>query len=916
MSEFSAALWLVQISVVASGLILLTLLLARFTRQPARRQRLCEAGLAAALLATAVSLAPAWVVIGLPIKTQESAPADSGPPPVEILDLRLDPGVLVPDHPLADVPGANLPREETQPLAADPPRFSLGAAIALTLLSMYGAGMLFFLVRWLGGVLVLRRLLKHTEPVPAPVLEMLGITSEHGPRLLVSRKLRVPISCGVWKPTVVLPIDFCQSGAAARLRWVLAHELTHIERNDALSAVLFALGQVVFFHLPWFWMLRKQVRLCQEYVADAAAVAERPADEYAEFLLTLTENKALPLLTTGVGGPVSDLFRRVTMLLQNPLRVEKRCPRLWSWGLTSGLLALAALLGGVGLRAAAADTIIIIIPGKTTAEPGKDKTTGALHVIRFVDQGTIENAPRDHILRFTEEARKAGVVFKLDDKGNITPADPLLDPAIRARFTLKRDESVAKNPAPVKENLDQLANQLLQLLEQLQKSRPDVKELPDLIKRLKAMKGAATKERLGVLPKDAVNAYKPAPVLQLPVRENKPAQADPLIQWLQAPPQKGQIDMKKLEKLLEQIQKAPDKIDPKEISKMLQEIRKAMEVSPNMPYDQLIRYYARLNLPSTAHGRFGLRFSPPSSDLREHLGLPKDQGLVIEEVFAGTPAAKAGLKVKDIVLKLNDQPISSDTNRAAKMFADVKDGASVSLTILRRGREEIIKGIKPAPSAAANYFRYKVTEGKGLPITNFETLPEKGALVTIRAEGGALIVQQREKQLTITIKGALKDGKATNLEVLIEVEGKEAFRGGPAAVPEAWRQRVQRLLELTRAWQAGPQSRAPEPRFRDPAPNIAEPNRPNPPAVSLKGKVEKIDARDGLVEISIGADQGLKKNNTLEVYRLSPKAEYLGMLRVVEVSQHKAVGRMIRNTFANRSHVQQGDEVASSLDQP
>jgi hypothetical protein len=100
-------------------------------------------------------------------------------------------------------------------------------------------------------------------------------------------------------------------------------------------------------------------------------------------------------------------------------------------------------------------------------------------------------------------------------------------------------------------------------------------------------------------------------------------------------------------------------------------------------------------------------------------------------------------------------------------------------------------------------------------------------------------------------------------------------------------------------------------------PDLApDPNRPNPPAVYVKGQIEKVDGKDGLVEISIGSDQGLKKYNTLEVYRLNPKAEYLGTLRVVEVYNHKAVGRLIRNTFTTRSPVRMGDVVASSLDRP
>lgn len=96
----------------------------------------------------------------------------------------------------------------------------------------------------------------------------------------------------------------------------------------------------------------------------------------------------------------------------------------------------------------------------------------------------------------------------------------------------------------------------------------------------------------------------------------------------------------------------------------------------------------------------------------------------------------------------------------------------------------------------------------------------------------------------------------------------------------------------------------------------SDPNRLNPPTVFVKGQIEKVDGKDGLVEISIGSDQGLKKYNTLEVYRLSPKAEYLGTLRVVEVYNHKAVGRLIQNTFVTRKAVRMGDQVASSLERP
>jgi hypothetical protein len=92
-----------------------------------------------------------------------------------------------------------------------------------------------------------------------------------------------------------------------------------------------------------------------------------------------------------------------------------------------------------------------------------------------------------------------------------------------------------------------------------------------------------------------------------------------------------------------------------------------------------------------------------------------------------------------------------------------------------------------------------------------------------------------------------------------------------------------------------------------------DPNRPNPPSVYVKGTVKKVDP-DGLVQISLGSDQGIKVNHTLEVYRLKPQADYLGLIRIVDVKHHEAVGRMVRgSSAATRGPVRVGDQVSSTL---
>jgi hypothetical protein len=91
----------------------------------------------------------------------------------------------------------------------------------------------------------------------------------------------------------------------------------------------------------------------------------------------------------------------------------------------------------------------------------------------------------------------------------------------------------------------------------------------------------------------------------------------------------------------------------------------------------------------------------------------------------------------------------------------------------------------------------------------------------------------------------------------------------------------------------------------------------NPPSVYVKGKVERVDSEDKtLVKISIGTDQGLRKDNTLEVFRFQPKAQYLGRLLVVDAEPHSAICRLLRAPGTQSTEVLvAGDEVASKLRQ-
>jgi len=429
--------WLLHTAAGGSLLLLACALAMKWCRQPAWRQHLGEWGLVGALLLSVLSLVPAWLVLPILPSEAPGSVADSRDPPFPtpssspafVLERNFvprpagtsnEPGgarenfnapawqnyplamssspdhrqhadfkVLDPDSSAVDIDQV-AETEDTAVHRAAAERWSLaqvGSALLAGVEFVYVLAALVFLGRWLVGHWVLTRRLHSAHRAPGEVARLFRHMARglrRRPRLLVCRNLQMPVSCGVLQPTVVIPESFCAPGAAKTLPWVFAHELTHLERNDALACSLFGLGQALYFYLPWFWWLRRQVRLCQEYVADATAAAHASdPEEYAQFLLTLVGQPALPLGTNGVSGYSSDLFRRVTMLLQGSKETEKCCPRWWSLSAAGAVIALAVLVSGVSLRAKAAsisppddDEVVVVTTADddTDDAPSKEET--------------------------------------------------------------------------------------------------------------------------------------------------------------------------------------------------------------------------------------------------------------------------------------------------------------------------------------------------------------------------------------------------------------------------------------------------------------------------------------------------------------------------------------------------------------
>ena len=105
-----------------------------------------------------------------------------------------------------------------------------------------------------------------------------------------------PAVVGVLRPRVVVPHDFDRRYTAREQQVILAHEQTHIARQDSRINALVALVRCLGWFNPALHLLAHHLRIDQEFACDAQVVAAHPAARrsYAEAMLK-TQLAAQPL---------------------------------------------------------------------------------------------------------------------------------------------------------------------------------------------------------------------------------------------------------------------------------------------------------------------------------------------------------------------------------------------------------------------------------------------------------------------------------------------------------------------------------------------------------------------------------------------------------------------------------------------
>jgi serine protease DegQ len=102
-----------------------------------------------------------------------------------------------------------------------------------------------------------------------------------------------------------------------------------------------------------------------------------------------------------------------------------------------------------------------------------------------------------------------------------------------------------------------------------------------------------------------------------------------------------------------------------------------------------------------SRGWLGVEPQDLTPDLARAFGLSRDYGVIIAGVLVNGPAARGGVRVGDIMVSLNGQPVR-DAVGFLNQIAPLKPGEPATLVVLRNGKEHTLKidpGLRPAQNS-------------------------------------------------------------------------------------------------------------------------------------------------------------------------------------------------------------------------
>ncbi len=210
-----------------------------------------------------------------------------------------------------------------------------------------------------------------------------------------------------------------------------------------------------------------------------------------------------------------------------------------------------------------------------------------------------------------------------------------------------------------------------------------------------------------------------------------------------------------------------------------------------------------------AHGKvtwgwLGVAIQNVTPSIAKSLGLPHAEGALVASVVPDSPAAKAGVKSGDVIVKAGDTNIG-DVHDLPRLVAETPIGSKLPLTVMRDGKSQTIvadvgempakeasaEGTTGQPSATASALglrlapldpelRGELKVGKDVNGVAVLSVADNSPVAALGIQAGDVIVSVDQKPVTTPqdAAAALKQAaKSGNILLLIDRQGTTQFVG-------------------------------------------------------------------------------------------------------------------------------------------
>ncbi|HET9451945.1 MAG TPA: Do family serine endopeptidase [Aggregicoccus sp.] len=179
-------------------------------------------------------------------------------------------------------------------------------------------------------------------------------------------------------------------------------------------------------------------------------------------------------------------------------------------------------------------------------------------------------------------------------------------------------------------------------------------------------------------------------------------------------------------------------------------------------------------------GYLGASLQDLTPPLARALGVPGKEGAIVAQVVPGSPAAKAGLRVEDIITALDGQPVKSGS-ALSRRVALLRPGSDVRLDLLRGGKPVQLRvklgtrpdleglGLRSETGAQDTRQRFGLALSDVPPqLAQQAQLPAQGALITDVRPGSPAANAELQPGMVVVALGSTKVQSARELAAALE----------------------------------------------------------------------------------------------------------------------------------------------------